>query len=127
MLKRELEMLIEVELPAWAQTCLKQGRNKNSLEAKCIDYEELSDGTIKINNCSNAGSECFGCNPRGAKLPINPQKLKEIERFSSQDFSEEECPTMEHTVELPNGKEHTELRMPVPFIVGKFRKYCDSS
>lgn len=40
-------MIIEIDLPAWAQTCLQQGRTDNLDNVKGIQYEELADGTVK--------------------------------------------------------------------------------
>lgn len=65
--------------------------------------------------------------PSDVTLSINPLKLEEIERFSSQNFSEEECPTNEHTERLPNGKEYTEFYMLETPIAKHLKKYIDSS
>lgn len=74
-------MIKKIYLPLWAQYCIKENR---------IEYKELDDGTFVVINCHSI-RECYGCNPIGASLPINPTKLKLIDEFCSMDFSVEEC------------------------------------
>ena len=82
--------LEEIYLPLWAQYCLPKNR---------LLFSESEDGSLLIEECKDK-RECYGCDPTGCKLPINPLKLKLVEEFCSMSFNREECPDIYMSDEL---------------------------
>ena len=73
-------MLKRMSFPLWAQYCIKSGD---------VQFEENENGSIVITGC-NSIHECYGCDPTGVGLPVNPMKLELVEEFHSMNFKPEE-------------------------------------